>query len=70
MFFFIIHFYNIHTYITGPNLNLLCIQQSYAAPVCENNAKLYLDAEHLEKGLNRWCKKCTFWQTLNTAQNF
>ena len=28
-------------------------QQSYAAPFCENYAKLYFDAEHLKKGLNR-----------------
>ena len=36
----------------GPNLDLLCIQQSDTAPFCENYAKIYLDAKHLEKGLN------------------
>ena len=40
---------------TGPNLDLLCIRQSYAAPFCENYAKLYFDGKHLQKGLNkRW----------------
>ena len=38
---------------SGPNLYLLCIQQSDAAPFCENYAKLYFDTKHLEKGLNR-----------------
>ena len=38
---------------SGPNLDLLCVQQSGAAPFCENYAKLYFDAKHLEKGLNR-----------------
>ena len=37
----------------GPNLYLLCVQQSGAAPFCENYAKLYFDAKHLEKGLIR-----------------
>ena len=36
----------------GPNLDLLCIRQSDAAPFFENYAKLYFDAKHLEKGLN------------------
>ena len=36
----------------GPNLNLLCEQQSDAASFCENNAKLYFDAKLLEKVLN------------------
>ena len=37
----------------GPNLDLLCIQQSDAAPFYENYAKLYFDAKHLGKGLNK-----------------
>ena len=36
----------------GANLDLLHIQQSDAASFCENYAKLYFDAKHLEKGLN------------------
>ena len=38
---------------SGPNLDLLCVQQSGAAPFCENYAKLYFDTKHSEKGLNR-----------------
>ena len=38
---------------SGPNLDLLCVQQSDAAHFRENYLKLYFDAEHLEKGLNR-----------------
>ena len=38
---------------SGPNLELLCVQQSGAASFCENYAKLNFDAKHLEKGLNR-----------------
>ena len=38
---------------SGPNLEFLCVQQLEAAPFCENQAKLYFDAKHLEKGLNR-----------------
>ena len=37
----------------GPNLDLLCVRQSDATPFCENYAKLYFDAKHLEKGLNK-----------------
>ena len=37
----------------GPNLDLLCIQQSDAAPFYENDAKLYFDVKHLGKGLNK-----------------
>ena len=33
---------------TGPNLDLLCIQQSDTVPFCVNYAKLYFDAKHLE----------------------
>ena len=36
----------------GPDLDLLCIQQSDDAFFCENYAKLYFVAKHLEKGLN------------------
>ena len=36
----------------GPNLDLLCVLQSDAAPFCGNYAKLYFDAKHLEKGLS------------------
>ena len=32
----------------GPNLDLLCIQQSDAVPFCENYAKLYFDTKHLK----------------------
>ena len=39
--------------ISCPNLNLLCVRQSNAASFCENYAKLYFDAKHLEKGLNK-----------------
>ena len=35
----------------GPNLDLLCVWQSGAAPFCKNYTKLYFDAKHLEKGL-------------------
>ena len=43
----------------GPNLDLFCIRQSNAAPFCENYAKLYFDAKHLNKRLNKgWWK---FW---------
>ena len=39
--------------MTGPNLDLLCVQQSEAASFCENYEKLYFNAKHLEKGLSR-----------------
>ena len=50
-------------------LDFLCVLQLDATPFCENYAKLYFDAKHLEKGLNKgwwnvWChfpKKCPFW---------
>ena len=38
---------------SGPNLDLLCVQQSDAAPICENFRMLCFAAKHLEKGLNR-----------------
>ena len=65
--------------LTGPNLDLLCVQQSNAAPFCENYAKLYFDVKHLEKGLNRWCetfdvffflKKKTFLANIRCCPNF
>ena len=37
----------------GPNLYFLCVQESGAATFCENYERLYFDAKHLEKGLNR-----------------
>ena len=40
---------HIRKYRSSPNPDLLCIQQSDAAPFCENYAKLYFDAKHLEK---------------------
>ena len=40
---------------SGLNLYLLCVQQSGAAPFCENYAKLYFDAKHLR--LNRTLPK-------------
>ena len=36
---------------SGPNLDFSCVQQWGTAPFCENYAKLYFDAKHLEKGL-------------------
>ena len=52
--------------LSGPNLDLLCIWQSDTAPFCENYAKLYFDAKHLEKGLNRgsWNVWFPFFKTL------
>ena len=39
---------------TGPNLDPFYIRLSNAAPFCENYAKLYFDAKHLNKReLNR-----------------
>ena len=35
----------------GPNLDLICVRQSDAAPFPENFAKLYFDAKHLVKFL-------------------
>ena len=35
--------------VLGRNQDLLFIQDSSAAPTCENYAKLYFDAIHLEK---------------------
>ena len=33
----------------SPNLDFLCVWQSDVAPFCENYARLYFDARHLEK---------------------
>ena len=38
---------------SGDILDLYCIRLLSAAPFCQNYAKLYYDAKHLEKGLNR-----------------
>ena len=51
-------------------LDLSCAGQSNTAPFCKNYAKLYFDAKHLEKGLNRggeifgtlFSKKVLFFQ--------
>ena len=49
------------------------------APFYENYTKLYFDAKHLKKGLNRdrgkflvplFQKKCLFWPILNAGLNF
>ena len=68
---------------SGPNLELLCVQQWGATPICENYSMLYFDAKHLEKGLSRGCwnfwfpffekkkkKKCPLWPILEAAQIF
>ena len=39
--------------LSGHILDLYCVRLSHAAPFCENYTKLYFDAKHLEKGLNR-----------------
>ena len=39
--------------LTGHILDLYCFRLSNAAPFCKNYAKLYFDAKHLGKGLNR-----------------
>ena len=67
-------------------LDLYCVQLSSAAPFCKNYTKLYLDAKHSEKELNRvegeifgallsknvsfFIKKCPFWPMSNAALNF
>ena len=38
----------------GHTLDLYYIWLSNAASFCKNYTKLYFDAKHLEKGLNRW----------------
>ena len=37
-----------------PNLDLLRVQRSGAAPYCENYVKFYFIAKNLEKRLNSW----------------
>ena len=37
--------------VSGHILNLYCVRLSDVARFCENYAKLYFDAKHLEKGL-------------------
>ena len=37
----------------GNILDLYCVRLSNAAPFCENHIKLYFDANHLKKELNR-----------------
>ena len=39
--------------ISGPNLDLLYIRKLDTSPFSGNYAKLYFDAKHLEKNLNR-----------------
>ena len=39
--------------LPGHILDLYCVRLSNTAPFCKNYAKLYFDAKHLEKGLNR-----------------
>ena len=43
----------IGTLQSGHILDLYCDRLSKTAPCCENYTKLYFDAEHSEKGLNR-----------------
>ena len=64
-----------------PNLDLLRVQRSGAAPYCENYVKFYFNAKHLEKRLNSWWgnfwfpfvlffQKSLFWPILKAAQIF
>ena len=53
--------------LPGHILDLYCVRLSNTAPFCKNYAKLYFDAKHLEKGLNRdgifealFFEKCPF----------
>ena len=64
---------------SGHILDLYCVRLSNAASFRENYAKLYFDAKHSEKGLNRGAvkfwgpffqKKCPFSPILNAALNF
>ena len=44
---------------SGLNVDLICIQQSGSAFFCKSYAKLYFDAKHFEKGLNKgWWNFC------------
>ena len=65
--------------LPDPNLDLLCVWQSDAAPFCENYTKLYFHSKHLEKRLNTgwwnfYCtffqKKCPFWPMSDAALIF
>ena len=38
--------------LAGHILDLYCVRLSNAGPFCQNYAKLYFDAKHLEKRLN------------------
>ena len=46
-----IWFLKVEGILPGPNLDLLCIQQSNPAPFCKNYAKLYFDAKAPRKGI-------------------
>ena len=55
--------------VAGHILDLYCVRLSNAELFCENYVKLYFDAKHVEKGLNRGVgeifgalssKKCSF----------
>ena len=62
----------------GHILDLYRVRLLNAAPFCKNYAKLYFNAKHLKKGLNRggkifgalFSKKCSLWPISNTALNF
>ena len=68
----------------GNILDLYCVRLSNAAPFCENHIKLYFDANHLKKELNRCAgkgagveflvpffqKKSPFWPISNGALTF
>ena len=63
---------------SGYILDLYRVRLSNAVHFWKNYAKIYFDARHLEKGLNRrgdffgpfFQKKCPFWPLSNTALNF
>ena len=38
---------------SGPNLDLICVQQSGAVSFCENYVKLYFEIKHFEMELNK-----------------
>ena len=64
--------------ISGPSLDILSVWQSDTDPFCENYAKLYFDAKHLEKRLNRGgevfaalsSKNVTFFANIGRCPNF
>ena len=47
----------------GHILDLYHARLSNAAPFCENYTKLYFDAKHLKKGLNRGGRGVTFFMS-------